>query len=344
MADRPNPGRSPRPPSGGGGGRSGAANRRRRRRGSGSGGGAGAAVAGGRRRRRAVPVAGPAPPPGPRRPSYDDADPARDPQVEPPAAPPGHGALRRARMVAAVPLVVAVVVGVVLLVVSPIAGAVAFVVLAIGLYAVLISDVVRVRRRPAPASRRRRSRTRGARPQPGGRALRQHGPRRPPGVRARRRPQRRRVRPERVVGDVGPHTRPARLAVARRARGCARPRLSHVKNDDIVPATVAATVALPLAAVWGGAAELVHRVAGRGRELQADSAATRVTRYPPGLHGRAAQTGGGPHAAARFVACIVVPASSPLGSGPSRWRRRPPTVWSASRTPPPCVSTRSAEL
>ncbi|MHB8439569.1 MAG: M48 family metalloprotease [Acidimicrobiales bacterium] len=56
--------------------------------------------------------------------------------------------------------------------------------------------------------------------------------------------------------------------------------LSHVKHDDIAPATVAA--ALVLRSGLGGHAT-VHRLARRGREFRADCDAVAVTRYPPGL-------------------------------------------------------------
>jgi heat shock protein HtpX len=59
--------------------------------------------------------------------------------------------------------------------------------------------------------------------------------------------------------------------------------LVHVKCADIVPATMAAAVALPLVAVMPGAAGLVHTLAGRGREFRTDQRAVSVTRYPPGL-------------------------------------------------------------
>ena len=59
--------------------------------------------------------------------------------------------------------------------------------------------------------------------------------------------------------------------------------LVHVKCADIVPATMAAAVALPLVAVVPGLADLVHALAGRGREFRTDQMAVSVTRYPPGL-------------------------------------------------------------
>ncbi len=59
--------------------------------------------------------------------------------------------------------------------------------------------------------------------------------------------------------------------------------LVHVKSADIVPATMAAAVALPLVAVLPGTADLVHALAGRGREFRTDQLAVSVTRYPPGL-------------------------------------------------------------
>lgn len=59
--------------------------------------------------------------------------------------------------------------------------------------------------------------------------------------------------------------------------------LVHVKCGDIVPATVAAAMVLPVVALVPGASGLVHALAGRGREFQADQRAVGVTRYPPGL-------------------------------------------------------------
>jgi heat shock protein HtpX len=59
--------------------------------------------------------------------------------------------------------------------------------------------------------------------------------------------------------------------------------LMHVKCADIVPATMAAAVALPLVAVLPGMANMVHALAGRGREFRTDARAVGVTRYPPGL-------------------------------------------------------------
>ncbi len=59
--------------------------------------------------------------------------------------------------------------------------------------------------------------------------------------------------------------------------------LVHVKCADIVPATMAAAIALPFASVVPGTANLVHALGGRGREFRTDQQAVRVTRYPPGL-------------------------------------------------------------
>jgi Zn-dependent protease with chaperone function len=59
--------------------------------------------------------------------------------------------------------------------------------------------------------------------------------------------------------------------------------LAHVKSADIVPATMAAAVALPLVAILPGMANVVHTLAGRGREFRTDQMAVSVTRYPPGL-------------------------------------------------------------
>jgi Zn-dependent protease with chaperone function len=59
--------------------------------------------------------------------------------------------------------------------------------------------------------------------------------------------------------------------------------LVHVKCADIVPATMAAAVTLPLVTVFPGMTNLVHVLARRGREFRTDALAVRVTRYPPGL-------------------------------------------------------------
>jgi heat shock protein HtpX len=59
--------------------------------------------------------------------------------------------------------------------------------------------------------------------------------------------------------------------------------LVHVKCADIVPATMAAAVALPLVAFLPAMANVVHALAGRGREFRTDRLAVSVTRYPPGL-------------------------------------------------------------
>ena len=75
--------------------------------------------------------------------------------------------------------------------------------------------------------------------------------------------------------------------------------LVHVKCADIVPATMAAAVALPLVSVMPGAANLVHALAGRGREFRTDQRAVSVTRYPPGLRDALAIMVGRADAAAR---------------------------------------------
>ena len=59
--------------------------------------------------------------------------------------------------------------------------------------------------------------------------------------------------------------------------------LVHVKCADIVPATMAAAVVLPLVSVLPAMASLVPALAGRGREFRTDQLAASVTRYPPGL-------------------------------------------------------------
>ena len=59
--------------------------------------------------------------------------------------------------------------------------------------------------------------------------------------------------------------------------------LAHVKRRDTAPATVASAVAIVTGLPASSAAGMVHRLAGRGREFEADRHAVRVTRYPPGL-------------------------------------------------------------
>jgi len=89
--------------------------------------------------------------------------------------------------------------------------------------------------------------------------------------------------------------------------------LVHVRRGEVVPATMAAAVALPFTAVLPGAPELVHRLSGRGREFLADQQAVRVTRYPPGLRQALALMVDGP---------VPAPASPLAGRGSSsvmRW-------------------------
>jgi Zn-dependent protease with chaperone function len=70
--------------------------------------------------------------------------------------------------------------------------------------------------------------------------------------------------------------------------------LMHVKCGDIMPATVAAGMTLPLVALLPGASGLVHALAGRGREFRTDRWAVGVTRYPPGLRDALAILAEGP--------------------------------------------------
>jgi heat shock protein HtpX len=72
--------------------------------------------------------------------------------------------------------------------------------------------------------------------------------------------------------------------------------LVHVKCADIVPATMAAAVVLPFVNLLPGTANLVHTLAGRGREFRTDQRAVRVTRYPPGLRDALALMADGPMA------------------------------------------------
>jgi Zn-dependent protease with chaperone function len=78
--------------------------------------------------------------------------------------------------------------------------------------------------------------------------------------------------------------------------------LMHVKCADIVPATMAAAVALPFASLLPGTANFVHALAGRGREFRTDQRAVTITRYPPGLR----------QALALMIDGPVSPPSSPL--------------------------------
>lgn len=59
--------------------------------------------------------------------------------------------------------------------------------------------------------------------------------------------------------------------------------LAHLKRHDTAPATVGAALALMSGAGGSAAGRSVHRMAGRGREFEADRHAVSVTRYPPGL-------------------------------------------------------------
>jgi Zn-dependent protease with chaperone function len=59
--------------------------------------------------------------------------------------------------------------------------------------------------------------------------------------------------------------------------------LTHIKRNDIAPATVSSALLMPLAVCVPGMGALVHRLAGRGREFHTDRLAVAVTRYPPGL-------------------------------------------------------------
>jgi Zn-dependent protease with chaperone function len=58
--------------------------------------------------------------------------------------------------------------------------------------------------------------------------------------------------------------------------------LVHIRRGDVAPATMATAVLLPVASVFP-VSGLVHRMAGRGREMRTDTLAVSVTRYPPGL-------------------------------------------------------------
>jgi Zn-dependent protease with chaperone function len=75
--------------------------------------------------------------------------------------------------------------------------------------------------------------------------------------------------------------------------------LAHLKRDDSGPATVAAALALVLGVRGSGAGATVHRLAGRGREFEADRMAVGATRYPPGLRQALATMTEGPVAPAR---------------------------------------------
>ena len=104
--------------------------------------------------------------------------------------------------------------------------------------------------------------------------------------------------------------------------------LVHVKSADIVPATMAAAVALPLVAVLPGTANLVHALAGRGREFRTDQLAVSVTRYPPGLREALALMVEGPPPVPRRPWPDAAWPTPPAGCGrfrcPSGGRRRNP--------------------
>jgi Zn-dependent protease with chaperone function len=59
--------------------------------------------------------------------------------------------------------------------------------------------------------------------------------------------------------------------------------LAHLKRHDTAPATVASALALLSGVGSGLGGRLVHRLAGPGREFDADRHAVSVTRYPPAL-------------------------------------------------------------
>jgi len=70
--------------------------------------------------------------------------------------------------------------------------------------------------------------------------------------------------------------------------------LSHVKSGDMVTATMAAAVLLPVSPAFRAAPVVVRRLAGSGRELRADRSACSVTRYPPGLRDALVKMSAGP--------------------------------------------------
>jgi hypothetical protein len=70
--------------------------------------------------------------------------------------------------------------------------------------------------------------------------------------------------------------------------------LTHVKRCDIAPATMSAALLVPWAVFLPGMGALVHRVAGHGREFDADRFAVAVTRYPPGLREALSEMVSGP--------------------------------------------------
>jgi Zn-dependent protease with chaperone function len=108
--------------------------------------------------------------------------------------------------------------------------------------------------------------------------------------------------------------------------------LVHIKNADIVPATMAACVVMPLAPFVPRAPNLVHLLAGRGREFRADQRAVRVTRYPPGL---------------RQALALMVDGPAPLSTPPlagrtvaevTRWLWTIPTAAAGGRGAPRTVT------
>lgn len=75
--------------------------------------------------------------------------------------------------------------------------------------------------------------------------------------------------------------------------------LSHVKNHDILPATLAVTLVGPIARVLPApaAASMVQRAVGSRRHTLADLSAVSCTRYPPGLIAALGKLRGGDTAA-----------------------------------------------
>ena len=99
--------------------------------------------------------------------------------------------------------------------------------------------------------------------------------------------------------------------------------LTHVRRGDIAPATMAAAVCLPFAAVVPGTPGLVHTLAGRGREFDTDQMAVTVTRYPPGLRDALALMAGGPLPRPPSPLAGRGWPGPPAGCGRSAFPRRP---------------------
>ncbi len=110
--------------------------------------------------------------------------------------------------------------------------------------------------------------------------------------------------------------------------------LVHLKRADTGPVTAAAALLLPVAALVPAGADLLHRLAGAGREFATDALAVGITRYPPGLSqalGAMVDAGAG-----------IGPAGSPLVAG--RVGRLTRWLWTAVLGDPPTGEALVGEL